>query len=704
MPTAETITLHVNGKIHQLELDPGIPLLYVLRNDLGLKAAKYGCGTELCGACKVLIDGVDAPSCQLPVSHVAGVEITTLEGLGDADELHPLQETFLEEQAAQCGFCTAGMIIGAQGLLNRVRYPTDDEIRAALDSNLCRCGVYDRVRRAIKLRTGRLEQPIYQVIPGAPLEGDDIEEAPSPSLAAHPDIDDWIQFNADGSVSVFSGKAELGQGIKTALAQVAAEELDVALERINLVTADTGRTPDEGGTTGSRSLETSGAAIRLAAANARHHLLSLAFEQLESLTAADKLEVEDGVISDPLSGRSVSYWDLLAGSRFDRRVRRLPVKDPSSYQFVGTPARRIDLMNKVTGGISYVHDMELPGMLHARVLRPPGYHARLDTLDREAISQLPNLVELVQNGQFIALVAEREEQALDLVEAARAYVTWRHEGEIPPAEAIFRDLQRNPAHAQLIKDGSAVDDPVPPWQAPLDAHRTLNAAYKRPFQMHASLGPSAALALWENDQLTVWSHSQAAFGLRDSLAQVLAIDAAKIRVIHAEGAGCYGHNGAEDAALDAALVAIALPGRPVSLKWTRWDEHAWEPYGTAMQLELRASLSAAGDIIDWNHDVWSYGHSTRPAVGLDSSGLLAARHLAQPFAPQRPRAMGGYHAGAHRNADPIYDFPPINASSVTLSPKARCVSPRCAVWALTPMYSPSSHSWTNWRLPPALTR
>ena len=213
-----------------------------------------------------------------------------------------------------------------------------------------------------------------------------------------------------------------------------------------------------------------------------------------------------------------------------------------------------------------------------------------------------------------------------------------------------------------MKDGAVVDDTIPNIQPPGNASHTLGATYTRPFQMHASLGPSAALALWQDGRLTVWSHTQAAFVLRGALAQVLGTDVARIRVIHAEGAGCYGHNGADDVALDAALVARAIPGRPISLKWTRWDEHAWEPYGSAMVLKLQASLSIQSEIIDWNHDVWSYAHSTRPAVDLATSGLLAAWHLAEPFAPQQPRAMGGYHSGAHRNADPIYALPRVRVA------------------------------------------
>ena len=296
-------------------------------------------------------------------------------------------------------------------------------------------------------------------------------------------------------------------------------------------------------------------------------------------------------------------------------------------------------------------------MCHARVVRPPGYQARLVSLNRDELLALPGVVTLVQDGSFIAVVAEREEQAIAAAERARAAAAWTFAQELPSADETYRELQSRPAQSNLVVDGTVVDDPIPPRQAPSAAQGVLRATYTRPFQMHASLGPSAAAALWENDRLTVWSHSQAVFTLRGALAQALGLEEAQIRVIHREGAGCYGHNGADDVALDAALVARALPGRPISLKWSRRDEHAWEPYGSAMLLELQASLSGDGAIGDWNHEVWSYAHSTRPAVGLETSGLLAAWHLEQPFARQQPRPMGGYHSGAHRNADPIYDFP-----------------------------------------------
>lgn len=659
MAATESIELVVNGETHQLELDPQTPLLYVLRQDLGLKGAKYGCGLEQCGACKVLVDGADVPSCQLPVGRLAGLRITTLEGLGDAERLHPLQEAFIEEGAAQCGFCTAGMIIAAQGLLNRVRYPGDQEIRAALAKNLCRCGAYDRVRRAIRLRIGRPDpQPIYLTVAAPPLSDALSDAQSSPSLRSQPDLDAWLRVNADETVTVFSGKVELGQGIKTALAQIAADELDLALERIRLVTADTALTPDEGGTTGSRSLETSGLAVRQAAAEARSYMLSLAFEELDSLTPAGDLRLQDGIITDPRSGRRTSYWALMAGKRFARQISmRSSSRAPKQGQHVGAPALRLDLPAKVTGGPAYVHDMALPGMVHARVLRPPSYHAQLADIDIARIQSMRGVLAVVRDGRFLALMAEREDQALRALDKARDIATWRQDHSLPPPERIYDDLLAKPARTNEILDGVAQDDLYRYQNVEAEPAPAHQASYYRPFHMHASLGPSAALALWQDDGLTLWSHSQAPFVLREALAQVLGLDSTAIRVIHAEGAGCYGHNGADDVALDAALSARALPGRPVLMQWTRADEHAWEPYGSAMVMKLGADLTPNGEIARWRGDIWSYAHSTRPAVGLPTSGLLASWHLAQPFAPQQPRPMGGYHSGAHRNADPIYSLP-----------------------------------------------
>ncbi len=660
----ESITLTVNGVTHQLAVDPATPLLYILRNDLGLKGPKFGCGLEQCSACKVLIDGSDVPSCKLPVQQAQGTQITTIEGLGTVDAPHPLQEAFVQEQAIQCGYCVSGMIIAAQGLLNRTRYPSDEEIRTALDSNLCRCGVYDRVRRAIKLRIGRPQwQPIYEVITPPPLTNPTVtQHALSPSLQETPDLDAWIRIDAAETITVFTGKAEIGQGIKTAVAQLAAEELDVALARIRVVMADTARTPNEGVTAGSMSVQVSGNAIRQATAEARQHLLALAHEALEAGSPPEALVVKDGMITDPATGRQISYWALFGGQSFGRPITgAVQPRAFADHQVVGQSATRVELPAKVAGLPSFVHDLALPGMVHGRIVRPSNYTARLVSIDKATAMQMPGVIAVVRDGSFLGVIAEREEQAIAASIALQAAATWDHTAaasvDLPTTATIYDHLLGQPTQSQLVVDGALTTDPIPPISTPADAAHTLNATYYRPYQMHAAMGPSAAVAQWRDGKLTVWSHTQGAYPLRAALAQVLRLDPAAIHVIHTEGAGCYGHNGADDVALDAALLARALPDRPISVQWMRADEHAWEPYGPAMVVKLQASLDATGTVSHWNEDIWSYPHSGRPRAGGATSGLLAAWHLELPFPLPTNRLMGGRHSGSYRNGDPLYAFP-----------------------------------------------
>lgn len=650
------IQLQVNGRTHTITAHPETPLLYVLRQDLGLKSPKYGCGAEQCGACKVLVEGQAVPSCQLPVHRVQGLPIITLEGLGTADKLHPLQEAFMAEQAIQCGYCASGMIIAAQGLLNRVRYPTDNEIRAALADNLCRCGVYDRVRRAIKLRMGRPEPaPIYEVRqPEAPAETGMPPALPR-SLQQTPDLDRWLRINADETITVFTGKVEYGQGLKTAVAQIVAEELNVSLVRIHVVMADTAQTPDEGMTTGSMSLETSGLALRWAAAAARHHLLSVAYEVLEA--PRERLVVNDGVITDPVSGRTATYGELFGGRPFGHQITgNILPKAPETYTVIGQPTERLDLLPKLTGIPTFIHDLELPGMVHGRVLRPPHAHARLRIVDAATVAEMPGVLQVVRDGRFLAVIAEREEQAINALAALADSAVWEGSAQLPPADQLYRDLFAQPDQPLLIVAGTAVDDPMLPATIPPEATQTLHATYHRPYQMHASLGPSAAVAHFQGGKLTIWTQAQGVFPPRAAIAHVLGMKEADIHVIYQEGAGVYGHNGADDAALDAALLALALPGHPISLKWMRADEHGWEPYAPAMKMALQASLDSTGTIIDWQQDVWSPSHLGRSRSGPGISGLLAAAYLAHPLWPPPSAPSRGTHSGSYRNADPLYAF------------------------------------------------
>ncbi len=465
------------------------------------------------------------------------------------------------------------------------------------------------------------------------------------SLQNNRRLDAWIRINADGNATVFTGKVELGQGILTALAQIAAEELDLPLARVKMISGDTGRTPNEGQTAGSQSIEYSGTALRLAAAEVRAILLDLAAQHLGA--AANQLTVADGVIAAP-DGRKVGYGDLVAKLDLNREASaKAAPKPPASHKVVGKSIARFDIPAKVTGGAAFVQDMRLPGMLHGRVIRPPRYGSKLDNVDEAAAKAMPGVVAVVRDGSFLGVVAEREEQAIKAREALRNSANWTLGPELPDPARIFDVIRSLPSKDATI----GVKQGAPPTNA-----RSFEAVYTKPYMAHASIGPSCSLAEFKDGKLTVWTHSQGVFPLRAELVKMLKLPAAAVRCIHVEGSGCYGHNGADDVAADAALLARAVPGRPVRLQWMRDDEFGWEPYGPAMVMQAKAALSADGKIADWEYQVWSNTHSTRPE-STTGTNVLAAWYLAEPQKMGPPTAIPQPAGGGDRNAIPLYDFP-----------------------------------------------
>lgn len=466
------------------------------------------------------------------------------------------------------------------------------------------------------------------------------------SLEGNRMLDAWLRVNPDGTVTLFTGKVELGQGILTALRQIAADELDVAPSRIRIVSGDTAQTPDEGFTAGSQSIEHGGIAVRYACAEARGILVKLAAAKLHA--APDELTVEDGTIA-ARDGKTLTYWALSAEAQLHREATASVMpKPPERLRYVGKSAPRLDIPAKVTGGASFVQDIRLPRMLFGRVLRPPTYGAELVSFDDARVRRAEGVVAVVRDGRFLGVVAGREEQAIAARDELARAATWRDETALPASADIYSYLKSLPAEDHVISDRGG-DTPPP---AALSSHA---ATYTRPYTAHASIGPSCAVAQFKDGLLTVWTHTQGVFPLRRDLAKALDMDVAKIRCIHVQGSGCYGHNGADDVALDAALLARASGGRPVKVQWMRDDEFGWEPNGPAMIVELRASLGAAGAILDWTHDVWTNTHSTRPQQ--DGCNLLASWHLAQPKAPGKPAIIPQPAGGGDRNAIPLYDLP-----------------------------------------------
>jgi len=466
------------------------------------------------------------------------------------------------------------------------------------------------------------------------------------SLNTNRMLDGWIRVNANGTVTVFTGKCELGQGILTALAQIAADELDVAYERIEMVSADTARTPNEGMTAGSQSVENSGTALRFACAEARQILLELAAPKLGVPVA--KLSVSDGTVSG--SGK-VTYWDLAREANLKREASAQSKPKPSAqHKVVGRNIPRRDIPSKMTGGKSYVQDVRLPGMVFGRVVRPASYRARLVSCDEAAVKAMPGVVAVMRDGSFLAVAAEREEQAIKAAQALRASAKWTETPDLPPAAPALFD------HLQRMKSQDIVINQKIPAASGGGKVTTHEATYRRPFQSHASMAPSCAVAQFKDGKYAVWTHSQGVFPLRGELVKVLKVPASSITCTHVESAGCYGHNGADDVALDAALLARATGGRPVKLQWMREDEFGWEPYGSAMVMKMQARLDDAGNIVDWQHDTWSHPHSTRPG-STPGGNVLAAWHIANPIPIGVPGNSPQPSGAADRNAVPLYDFP-----------------------------------------------
>jgi nicotinate dehydrogenase subunit B len=467
---------------------------------------------------------------------------------------------------------------------------------------------------------------------------------PPGSLATSPYLDSWIKIDAQGSITVFTGKAELGQGFKTTFQQIAAEELDVPFASLKVVMADTKLTANEGYTAGSHSTQDSGTAIQHAAAQARAFLVAEAAKRLG--ISAETLRTENGAVIGA-DGQKLGYGELVAADFLHVQAQPTSkLKDPSTFKVLGQPIPRVDIPAKVTGGEAYVQDLRLPDMVHARVVRPPGYGAQLTECDIASVERLPGVVKVVRDGNFLAVVAKKEYQAVKAMQALSQAAKWQETAQLPNQDDLLTLLTKQlPPKDFTIFQRSNPD---------ITGNKTIEATYTRPYQSHGSIGPSCAVAQFTDGAMTVWTHTQGVYPDRAAIAEMLHMPPASVRLIHTEGSGCYGHNGADDAAADAALIARALPGTPIRLQWMREQEHSWEPYGPAMATKLKASIGDDGKIADWNFEVWSNTHSMRPG---SAGSLLAAQHMANPFPVPEGKPLPLPEGGGDRNAIPIYTFP-----------------------------------------------
>jgi CO/xanthine dehydrogenase Mo-binding subunit len=447
-------------------------------------------------------------------------------------------------------------------------------------------------------------------------------------------------------VAVSTGRVEIGQGVLTAMLQIAAEELEVAPERILLQTGDTDLTPNEGYTAGSQSIQFGGVALRMACAEVRGLFLDHAAAS-HGYSRAD-LAVRDGAITHRGEPTGHDYWSLAAAVDLRRDATgRASTKTVSDYSVVGRNAPRVDLAAKVFGGPAFIHDMVLDGMVHARIVRQPRRGATIAKVDEAALRRAAKgLIEIVRHGNFLAILGADETVVEAVAAVAPDHVAWDGLDPINPYQEEARWLLQQPSIDRTI-------GPPPPAE-PTPATTRHEATYTRMHIAHASVAPSCGLAQFGDGRLRVWTHSQGVYPLGDALARTLKLDPAAISVKHVQGPGCYGHNGADDAATDAAVIAFHRPGQPVRVRWRREEEFGFEPVSPAMVVTTHTVLDGSGRPADWTTEIWSGRHSSRPGGG---GNLLAAEALPDP-PPPPPAIESGYPPGAGtRNGGPLYDFP-----------------------------------------------
>jgi nicotinate dehydrogenase subunit B len=691
------ITLKVNGSTHTVDVDPSTPLLYVLRNDLGLQGPRFGCGLGQCGACAVIVNGVAVRSCVTPCSTVKS-EVTTLEGLAHGGTLTPVQRAWIDEQVPACGFCQNGQIITATALLAKTPNPTDAQIRESMNNTLCRCMTYYRVQAAIKrapataravARMADAPAPrIVSTIPdravrpsshGAGMGAWPLAAAALPLATAgvasqsrrsflrtsgfllvgvaaagalgrvahtqaagpYPDpdfhqLDSWIVVHADNTATFSVGKTDCGQGTGTAFRQMMADELDIAYDKTTCVMGSTDITVDQGGSGGSDAIQVDGWPMRRTAAEARRVLLEMAGTRFG--VPVDQLAVKDAVItvrSDP--SKRVTYGELIGGKRFnvtlagnniDATTGIAKVKPVQELHYVGQSPQRYDIPAKVDGSLKWAVDVKLPGMVHARNVKPPVAGAKLVSVDESSVRGLPGFIKVVSKGNYVAVVCEREEQAIAAARQLKA--SWQKPATVPfpTSEDLF-------AHMRAATPTSSQNPAVKgnPDQAFASAAKIVEADYDMPFQGHTAFAPAHAMADPSNDQMTIYSNDMKSYGMRNGVAQFLGMPRDRVRVVWMEGPQGYGRTAADDAGFEAAYLAKEV-GRPVRVQWMRHEETAWDTKGPAFTFTMRGGLDAQGNLVAYDYNARSadYNHVGYNEADTVLIAQLQGRRRATPAA------------------------------------------------------------------------
>jgi nicotinate dehydrogenase subunit B len=656
-----TVPIIVNGARQELTARPGQSLLDWLRADLGVTGPKLGCGEGACGACTVLIGSRPVQACQVDAASLAGQRITTVEGLAEDGIQHPVQQAWLELGAMQCGYCTPGWLAATAGLLARTPHPDDARIDAELDGHVCRCCAYPRIRRAIHRAAELLEDPeLLEPVPAdapapaslAPGEPWDLARARPQSYArAMPEglltvvaddversfngpDDAWVHVGADGSITAFTGKVEAGQGTRTALALLVAEELAVPPNRVRLAMADTDVSPFDLGTFGSRGMPHAAPPLRTAAA-AAFRLLTEAAAKRFGLPPGE-LTASDGMIAGPDGAPNASYSDLVTGQR---RVEHVPADAPVTpatawRHSAGRPAPAAGATIAVAGRKLFPSDLRLDGMLHGRVLHAPATGATLRRADTAGASALAG-VTVVRDESVTGVVAPDELTASAAVAAID--VDWDVPDRASPGPADLASyLRQHLVHGEG-RGAAIASETGDPDKFLRDGDVRIAATYHAAYVAHVPLEPRSALARWDGGQLTVWTATSTPFRARQELAAELGINEANVHVIVPDFGGGFGGKHGSVVALEAARLARAA-GRPVKVQWSRADEFRSGYLRPAAVIDVASSADAAGYLL-----AWSFTNINSGAAGLTTPYRVPHQALRyQPAAS--PLAQGSYRA------------------------------------------------------------
>ena len=669
---APGIELSVNGAIRTTAAGDGVMLSHVLRDEFDLKGVRIGCGIGACGACTVLVDDAPRRACSTALYEVRGCRIETPEGLGTPEAPHPLQQAFLDNQASQCGYCINGIIMTVAGLA-RAGCTDSTEVHSALDDHLCRCGTHVRIVAAAESALGIATCGLAGTCAGdrsgdSKVTADDIQR-PSPTkelpdhIVTHPLIEQWLQLEADGTLTILAGKVEIGQGILTALTQIAAAQLSLPVERIRVSGARTGRAPDQRFTAGSLSVEEAGTAVALAGAALRRMVVARASEHLRSDPRDVQLDASGATRID--GGPHVTWNTLLEQGPFSGRI--LPTDEPNwCAKPIGEEVHREDLTRKLTGAAAYVHDIDGPGILRVRAVLPPERDAKLVEAPLDRVRELPGVVDVLVDGELVLVLANSDDRALAAAGALRRDLVWATNGPGRPVGDLEQALRVLPGEILDVR-ADAETSGAPPTGA-----NTYAATYTTPYQSHGSVAPAAALARFEDGALHVWSSTQGIYPLQRELAALFDLDVGAVTVEHVDGPGCYGMNGADDAAAIAAHAALAHPGVTLRFQFTVDDEFGWTPYGSAMVIEESATVGPDGTLLSWEHQGLGDVHKARPN---GSGKMLLPAWLRSHGTEGRP--WSGPEEGGGRNAVPIYAIERITSRVTFVRGPMRASSLRC---------------------------